>query len=58
MSEPLSLSPTLAESWKAGLRGARINLLPGLALQAGALALVLAYYWHPPTREVLGRLAI
>ena len=57
MSEPLSPSPTLAESWKAGLRGARANLLPGLALQAGALALVLAYYWHPPTREVLGRLA-
>ena len=49
-------SPSLRAAWQAGLRGARANVLPGLALQAGALALVLAYYWHPPTREVLGRI--
>lgn len=57
MSKTLSAAPTIAASWRDGLRGAHANLLPGLALQAGALALVLAYYWHPPTREVLGRLA-
>lgn len=57
MSASLSASPTLAASWRAGLHGARANLLPGLALQTGALALVLAYYWHPPTRELLGRLS-
>lgn len=49
-------SPSLRAAWQAGLRGARANVLPGLALQAGALALVLAYYWHPPTREILGRI--
>lgn len=38
--------------WHAGLRGARANLVPGLVLQAVALALVLAYYFHPPTRAV------
>lgn len=43
--------------WSAGLRGARANLVPGLVLQLVALALVLAYYFHPPTREFCGRLA-
>lgn len=42
--------------WQAGLRGARANLVPGLILQAGALALVLAYYHHTPTRTALVRL--
>ena len=37
--------------WAAGLRGARANLVPGLILQAFALTLVLAYYYHAPTRE-------
>lgn len=49
-------SPSLRTAWQAGLRGARANVLPGLALQVGALALVLAYYWHPPTRALLGRI--
>ena len=44
-------------SWRAGLRGARANLVPGLVLQAVALVLVLAYYQHPPTHEALARLA-
>ena len=43
--------------WAAGLRGARANFVPGLALQAIALALVLAYYFHPPTQHLLGQLA-
>jgi hypothetical protein len=42
--------------WAAGLRGARANLVPGLILQFFALALVLAYYHHEPTRELCGRL--
>lgn len=42
--------------WRAGLRAARLNLVPGLLLQAIALALVAAYYHHEPTRRALGRL--
>ena len=42
--------------WKAGLRSARANLLPGLALQAFALAVVLGYYFHGPTHEALNQL--
>lgn len=41
--------------WQAGLRGARANLLPGLALQVIALVLVLAYYHHAPTRAVFAQ---
>lgn len=36
---------------------ARANLLPGLALQAFAVALVAAYYLHGPTRAALDSLA-
>ena len=43
--------------WRAGLRAARANLLPGLVLQALALALVLAYYWHAPTQRIFARLS-
>ena len=42
--------------WKAGLRGARANLVPGLVLQVTALTIVLAYYHHAPTRAVFERL--
>lgn len=41
--------------WRAGLRGARANLGPGLVLQVVALALVLAYYYHAPTRAMFER---
>jgi len=52
-------SPVQREApWSAGLRGARANLVPGLILQLFALALVLAYYFHPPTRALCGRLAV
>ena len=57
MSAATHANPSLAASWQAGCRGAKANLKPGLLLQAGALALVLAYYWHPPTREALSRLS-
>lgn len=44
--------------WRAGLRSARANLLPGLALQVAALALVLLFYFHAPTHAALTRLAV
>ena len=44
--------------WKAGLRGARANLLPGFVLQVTALAIVLAYYHHAPTRAVFEQLTV
>ncbi len=44
--------------WRAGLHSARVNLVPGIALQLAALCLVLAYYQHAPTRVVLIRLAL
>ena len=53
---PATLAPEAP--WRAGLRSARANLLPGLALQIAALALVTAYYQHAPTRAVLGRLTV
>ncbi|HYP18395.1 MAG TPA: hypothetical protein VEQ65_14380 [Opitutus sp.] len=43
--------------WRAGLRSARANLLPGFVLQLAAVALVVAYYRHEPTRAVLTKLA-
>ena len=43
--------------WRSGLRSARANLLPGLVLQAAALALVFAFYRHDGTRAALGRVA-
>ena len=43
--------------WRGGLRAARANLLPGLVLQAVALALVLAYYWHAPTQRIVAHLS-
>lgn len=42
--------------WRVALRGARATVGPGLALQAGALALVLAYYNHAATRAWFERL--
>ena len=44
--------------WAAGLRAARANLLPGLMVQGIMLALLLAYYFYPPTHDWLDRLAV
>ena len=53
----MAAAPTDREPpWRAGLRGARANLLPGLALQAVALAVVLAYYRHAPARAAFEHL--
>jgi len=43
--------------WIIGLRGARANLVPGLVLQAVALAIALAYYFTEPVRLLLERLS-
>jgi hypothetical protein len=56
MSAPSSPLPVQQAPWAAGLRGARANFLPGLALQVFALLLVLAYFFHAPTHEMLERL--
>ncbi len=55
----MSIVALLPEApWRAGLRSARANLAAGFALQIVALSLVLAFYWHEPTRAVLSRIAI
>ncbi|HUL54483.1 MAG TPA: hypothetical protein VLT83_13860 [Opitutaceae bacterium] len=51
-----SVAPFREPPWQAGLRGARANLVPGLVLQVVALAVVLAYYHHAPTRGVFEHL--
>lgn len=53
-SDPFAAEPP----WRAGVRGARANLWPGLVLQAAALALVIAYYRHPPTHDIVNRIAV
>jgi hypothetical protein len=53
----MSVRPTIEEApWKAGLRSARANAVPGFVLQCFALTMVLGYYFHAPTREALVRL--
>lgn len=51
-----SLSRT-ASPWRQSLAAARANLIPGLLLQAFALAVLLAYYFHAPSREAMDSLA-
>ncbi len=49
---------TITESpWHAALRGARANLAPGLVLQAFAITVVLAYYFHDGSRVWFERVA-
>jgi hypothetical protein len=43
--------------WRAGLRSARAHLIPGLVLQALALALVLSYYYSAAANAGLSQLA-
>ena len=42
--------------WMAGIRAARANLFPALVVQGIMLALVLGYYYYPPTTRWLGYL--
>lgn len=46
-----------AAPWRAGLHSVRALLRPGLALQAAAAAIVLAYYCWPAAAGVFARLA-
>ena len=43
--------------WEAGLRAAKANFLPALAVQVCMLLLLIAYYNHAATQEALNRLA-
>lgn len=43
--------------WLAGIRAARANLVPGFIVQGTLLALLLAYYFYPPTTAWLNSLA-
>jgi hypothetical protein len=44
------------QPWRAGLRSARAHLVPGLILQAIALALVVSYYYSPAANAALSHL--
>lgn len=59
MSDASAIFPPVRRElpWLAGLRAARANLLPGLLVQALMLGLLLAYYFYPPTRNLLNELA-
>ena len=58
VTEPPAPSSIPREApWLAGLRAARANVVPGLIVQAGMLALLLAYWFYPPTTIMLDRLA-
>lgn len=54
-----ALPPTAAREapWLAGLQAARANVIPGLLVQGIMLALLLAYYFYPPTTHGLNELA-
>ena len=43
--------------WRAGLHAARANIVPGLIVQGLMLAVLLADYFYPPTRNWLNGLA-
>lgn len=51
-----SLAASARAPWRAGLDGARANLVPGLILQAFALALVLGYFFAPGFATALDQL--
>jgi len=50
-------SPSPEPPWLAGLHSIRALLIPGLVLQAAAVALVLAYYFLPAAGGVFAQLA-
>ncbi|MEO7424974.1 MAG: hypothetical protein ABI036_07295 [Fibrobacteria bacterium] len=56
-STPDSPLSAPASPWRQSLAAARANLVPGLVLQAFALCLFLAYYFHPPSHRVFDVLA-
>lgn len=55
---PADSNPPPREApWLAGIRAARANAGPGLLVQGVMLALLLAYFFYPPTTVWLDRLA-
>lgn len=50
-------APRREPPWMAGLRAARANVVPALIVQSIMLALVLGYYFYPPTTRLLNQLA-
>jgi hypothetical protein len=57
-NDPVHPTVTRREApWMAGLRAARANLVPGLMVQAAMLTILLAYFFYPPMRDWLDRLA-
>ncbi len=48
--------PAEEAPWKAGLRGARANLVPGLVLQVFALTVVVGYYQISTWQEAMTQL--
>ncbi len=55
--DPTFLKSRREPPWRAGLRAARANVIPGLIVQAAMLLLLLAYYYYEPTTQWLDRLA-
>lgn len=56
----MSTRPQIPEReapWMAGIRAARANFIPALIVQGIMLALVLGYYFYPPTTDFLNHLA-
>ena len=56
-AETKSTATSREAPWTAGLRAARANVVPGLMVQGVMLGLLLAYWFCPPTAELLDRLA-
>ena len=48
--------PRREAPWMAGIRAAKANFVPALIVQGIMLALVLGYYFYPPTTRWLGHL--
>lgn len=60
MAAPMNDRPTHTPKeapWMVGLRAARANMVPALMVQGIMLALVLGYYFYPPTTRWLNQLA-
>lgn len=51
-------SPRVFSPWRAGLRAARLNLIPGLVLQFAAIGLLIAYYSSADLRSALSVIEI
>jgi len=60
-SSPGPAAPSVADGpvspWRQSLAAARANLVPGLILQVFALGVLLAYYFHAPSRAAMDSLA-